>query len=88
MASDTRVLSTISGAILSYNNELLPLEDGSTSVILLSTKEAEIIEFEGMGCGIREPQVGASALYSYAVRPGQDYMYAQGLSFPICSLGT
>lgn len=54
--SDTRVLSTISGAIFSYNNELLPLEDGSTSVILLSTtKEAEIIEFEGMECGIREP---------------------------------
>lgn len=55
-ASDTRVLSTISGAILSYNNELLPWEDRSTSVILLSTtKEAEIIEFEGMECGIREP---------------------------------
>ena len=55
-ASDTRVLSTISGAILSYNNELLPREDRSTSVILLSTtKEEEIIEFEGMECGIREP---------------------------------
>lgn len=45
-------------------NDLLPQEDGSMPFIPSTIKEAEIIVAEGMGCGIREPWVGVSALHS------------------------